>query len=86
MLFAFLVLATYTAQNKVHSGITPYNRNESKMVKRDTIIHIEIIYLNFSTVVIFLNFQLTMAYNGQGFRQFSAEVVPVMKDGPLGLA
>jgi len=60
MPFAFLVLAAYTAQKKVHSGITPYKRNESTQVKRDTVIHIEILHLNFITVVLFLKFQLTV--------------------------
>jgi hypothetical protein len=65
---------------KVHSGVTPYKWNESRLVKRDTIIHIEIIHLDFITVALFLKFQLTVTYNGEEF--ISAEVVSLMKDGP----
>jgi len=81
MLFAFLVLAAYTAQRKVQSRTTSCKRNEPRLVKRDKIIHIEIVYLNFITVALFLKFQLTVAYNGEGFRLFSAEVFPMTKDG-----
>jgi len=51
------------------------------MVKRDTIIHMEIVHLNFITVALFLQFQLTVTYNGEGFRLFPVEAVPIMKDG-----
>jgi hypothetical protein len=67
--------------NEVNSRITPYKRTESRLVKRDTIIHIEIVHFNFISVALFLNFQLTVTYNEEGFRLFSAEVVPMMKDG-----
>jgi hypothetical protein len=65
MLFAFLVLAAYTAQKKVSNGITPCKRNESRLVKRDNIIHIGRVHLNLVTVALFLNFQLTVTYNGE---------------------
>jgi len=67
--------------NEVHSGITPYKWNESRLVKQNTIIHIEMVHLNFIAVALFLKFQLTVTYNEEGFRLLSAEVVPVMKDG-----